>query len=342
LSTQQSSLTPYIFRSDAELPEERLFFEGLLSEGDFAIWLGREKHRKTNVLLQFAICAALGRSFLHFEFKPSQPLKIIIVDYETKTHSLKRRYDAICTAMKLSKDDCQLLSENLEIVEVRKMLRAGHTLSRFSVSGEQGDSFWIDLEEKHKADIYILDPMRCMHAQDENESSIEQLLASLRRFFKKGAVIIAHHLRKRGNSSSAPTLEDDMRVWSDDARGSGAIKAHADVIICQERIIDGQGEIVFWGAFLKDGADIQPIPLEETEAESFFWHTTVTVPQYLQVAYRALQTAGGKFGSKKAAIRELEKAGIKQSTAYRQFQDLKVRGLINEIVGAGFTIVSTP
>src|SRR5258708_7269927 len=123
MSIQRTSLAPYIFKTDAELPKERVFYEGLLTEGDFAIWLGREKHRKTNLLLQFAICAALGRSFLNFEFVPSQPLKVVVLDYETKTHSLKRRYDAICTAMELTEGDLRVLNENLEIVEVRKMLQ---------------------------------------------------------------------------------------------------------------------------------------------------------------------------------------------------------------------------
>jgi len=66
------------------------------------------------------------------------------------------------------------------------------------------------------------------------------------------------------------------------------------------------------------------------------------VPQSLQVAYRALHSAGGKFGSQNAAIQVMEKAGIKKSTAYRQFQDLKVRGLVTEIAGAGFTTVNMP
>ena len=60
-----------------------------------------------------------------------------------------------------------------------------------------------------------------------------------------------------------------MRFWSDDARGSGAIKAHSDVIVCQERVIEEQEERLYLGAFLKDGPDVEPIPLAETGAQSF-------------------------------------------------------------------------
>src|SRR6266849_5107631 len=63
---------PFVFNPTAPIPPEQPIYEGLLAKGDLAIWLGREKHRKSSVLLQFAICAALGRPFLHFSFRPSQ------------------------------------------------------------------------------------------------------------------------------------------------------------------------------------------------------------------------------------------------------------------------------
>ena len=98
---------------------------------------------------------------------------------------------------------------------------------------------------------------------------LRTLLAELRRVFRDSAVVVAHHMRKAHDNET--TLAEDMRAFSDDARGSSAIKAHADVIILQERTMDERGEeIVHLGAFLKDGPDIEPLTLMESDQESFF------------------------------------------------------------------------
>src|SRR6202012_1319651 len=90
------------FNSADPIPPDQPIYEGLLSKGDLAVWLGREKHRKSSVLLQFAICAGLGRKFLHFPFRPDKSLKVVILDYESKSQTIKQRYDAIVKAMHLS------------------------------------------------------------------------------------------------------------------------------------------------------------------------------------------------------------------------------------------------
>src|SRR6516165_10139377 len=88
---EQSVWARYIFDVSARIPLEQSIYEGLLAKGDLAVWLGREKHRKSNVLLQLAICAALARPFLHFRFCPEKPLKVVLLDYESRSQSLKQR-----------------------------------------------------------------------------------------------------------------------------------------------------------------------------------------------------------------------------------------------------------
>ena len=46
------------FDPSADVPEEQMLFDGLLESSDLVVWIGREKHRKTNVMLQLSICAA--------------------------------------------------------------------------------------------------------------------------------------------------------------------------------------------------------------------------------------------------------------------------------------------
>jgi RecA-family ATPase len=57
------------------------------------------------VLLQLAISAATGRDFLTFPFQAPRTLKVVYVDYESKTKTLKTRYTAICEAMGLNESD---------------------------------------------------------------------------------------------------------------------------------------------------------------------------------------------------------------------------------------------
>ena len=266
LSTAQ--LGEYVFDPDGDPPEERTYYEGLMGEGDLVVWLGREKHRKTNFILQFSICAATGRDFLVFGFAAARPLKVVVVDYETKTGSLRRRYAAICDALKLTGDERTALRDNLRVIEVRKLVRAGQSIPRFMMNGKVSHDedvvahsrvFWRRFAEQYPADICIFHPMRSMHSGDENDSSIEMLLGRMRRFFPNSAVIVAHHMRKQFAGSKEPALLEDMRAWSDGARGSSAIKAHTDVVVCQERTMTNQDdERDYLGAILKDRADISP------------------------------------------------------------------------------------
>ncbi len=327
-------LEEYVFDPDHDPPEERIYYDGLMGEGDLVVWLGREKHRKTNLILQLSICAATGRDFLVFRFAAPGPLKVVVLDYESKTGSLQRRYRAICGALNLTEHESALLRDNLRIIEIRKLARAGQTMPRFVVGANtkfkndedlisQSESFWKAFAEQYPADLYVFDPMRSMHNADENDSSIEVLLSRLRRTFPRSAVVVAHHMRKVFAGGKDVSLQADMRLWSDGARGSTAIKAHTDVIVCQERSTDNQGnETIHLGVFLKDGADVQPLPLEESDAESFFWEVRPEVPAHLNVTLDRLTHGGSSFADLNAAVKLLIDKGVKRPTAYRHVGEL--------------------
>ena len=330
--TPPEHLGKYIFDPDHVPPQEPVFYEGLLAAEDLMVWLGREKHRKTNVILQFSMAAAVGRDFLVFPFSAPKPARVVVIDYETKTQSLRQRFRAISTAAALTETERLLLKANLQIIEVRKLLRAGYALPRFPVNTrsakgqkelDRDESFWRQLVRDQPADIYVFDPMRSMHSADENDSMIESLLSRLRRCFRGAAVIVAHHMRKSFVGGNEVTLASDMRLWSDGARGSSAIKAHADVIVCQERVMDQGNEVLYVGAFLKDGADIEPLRLEESDAQSFFWVVTDEVPDHLKNTIAVLFNAGGAFADYNVAADALRAAGIKKATAYRHLTDLQ-------------------
>ncbi len=332
----EAFLEPFVFDPDAEPPPEEPIFEGFLSKGDLTFWIGREKHRKTNILLQLAICAAVGRNFLHFCFTAPQPQRVVMVDYESKTRRLKERYEAICRAMDLIEEEKNRLKENLHIVEVPKAYKAGKSFPRFpsargtqKIEQEKPEQFWQQFARRYPADLYIFDPMRSMHVGDENDSTIEFLLTRLRQLFPEAAVIVAHHMRKPGSGDFSLPLKEDMRAWSDGVRGSGAIKAHADVVVCQERKVEGDAEVVYWGAFQRDEADIEPIPLEESEVRSFYWQVSRQVPDLLRASYDALKQAGSGFSDESTMAKHIQSATRKsRSTAYRHISELKNRGLL--------------
>jgi hypothetical protein len=171
-----------------------------------------------------------------------------------------------------------------------------------------------------------------MHAQAENDSAIEALLNRVHEFFGSAAVVISHHLRKRDrNPGHQHSLKDDMRVWADDARGSGAITAHADVIVCQERLVESGMEMLHLGAYLRDGADIEPMALRESHAESFLWKVAPDLPPELTHCLDALRQAGGEFPNRTAAAAVLQHTvGTARSTAFSRITDLFNRGLLAE------------
>lgn len=339
----------FVFDPGEFTPPIQPIYDGLLARGDLAIWLGREKHRKSSVLLQFAICAALGRNFLHFLFRFGRPVKVVLLDYESKTQSLKQRYDAIVESLHLNEDDRALLRKNLWIVEMRKAFRHGLKFARFPVRPDRGDveefsqaeNEWRSFVRESSADLYIIDPMRCMHAQAENDSALEALLTRVHLIFGEAAVVISHHLRKRDRRGDRK-LKDDMRVWADEARGSGTITAHADVIVCQERVVESAMEMLHLGAYLRDGADIEPMALRESANESFLWIVAPDLPEELIFCLDALRGAGREFQSRTDAVTFLQQAvGAGRSTSFSRVKDLISRGYLIDANGA-LTFSETP
>jgi hypothetical protein len=125
-----------------------------------------------------------------------------------------------------------------------------------------------------------------------------------------------------------------MRSWADEARGSSAITAHADVIICQEREVVEGIEMLHLGAYLRDAADIEPMVLRESNLGSFLWQVAPDIPLELTLCLDALRNSGGEFPSHTAAATVLQKnMGTGRSTAFTRVNDLVSRGLLIDCHG---------
>jgi hypothetical protein len=92
--------------------------------------------------------------------------------------------------MSLSDAEQIELKAHLRIVEMRKAFRGGINLPRFPVKPERGEveafegaeNTWRSLIRSMDAYLYIIDPLRGMHAQAENDSTIEALLTRIHQF----------------------------------------------------------------------------------------------------------------------------------------------------------------
>lgn len=255
-------------------------------------------------------------------------------DYESKDtfeFGITRRMESILSAMNATGRDRDLVRENLQILEFRKARQLGFTIPPFSDKPEEL-SWWRRHIKEHPAELYIVDPLRSFHRTREDDSTIERVLSLVMAEFS--TVIVCHHMRKdqvnQDGGKSGPSLTSDMRSWSDGARGSGAIKAHSDVIICQERREGGGEETIYLGAFGKDFKDVSPVALKETGPLSYLWECRGETPVHLEKAVRVLKKTGESFVGKAEVIKLLVKSGTPQATAYRHYGELVERRVLAE------------
>jgi hypothetical protein len=347
----------YFFNPHREPSKKQWIFEGLLQLFDIVAWLAREKAMKSTLMLQMMICAAVGRAFLHFRFAASGPLKVFIVDYELKRDTFYKRYHAIVKALGLSETEKQLLEQNLTVFFVREWRSDGNefpympptplTTDKNKYSKQyQALQWWKNFIEQHPADIYCFDPLRYVHNENENSSDLAAVFASFQLLCKGKTVISPHHLYKlkEDNKGDVEALNWDMRAWSDRARGSGVIKGHTDVVICQARgveTVDG-APYLYWGAFGRDMDDILPMRLDETERESFTWQTSFEVPEYLTESWKVISEHKGPLPATRSGVAGLlEGAGVKRTTAFRHVQALLQAGLLieSDVAGEPFKIL---
>jgi hypothetical protein len=331
---------PYHFDPNAQTEDSKVIFDRLLKERDIAVWLAREKSGKSTLLLQLCMCAAAGRAFLNFPLVASHPLKVVIIDYESDDGVVKKRYESILKDLAFSATERDLVQHNLTILLVRKIRAAGEQFPPLPVPNatkttEQSKSvkFWNHLPTDYPADMYCIDPLRLAHIGDENDSKISGLMESLQTIFRGKTVVIPHHLKKHetGTAKDVKALTKDMRDWSERGRGSTAIKAHADVIICMAREVDSNEDAVYWGAFGRDMEDIAPMKLEAVTAESFALKVAGGfLPGEMQEHWDLIRE---HFKAKQTftqaeLVQALHGAGVSRATAYRRFNAFQNRGLI--------------
>jgi hypothetical protein len=333
---------PFQFDPAAQVEEVEVIFDRLLKRRDIAVWLAREKSGKSTLLLQLAVCAAAGKSFLSFRFVVPYPLRVVIIDYESTNSVLQKRYQSMLNDLQFSEQEKELVKQNLKILLVRKIRAAGEKFPPLPVpdgpktlENSTSEKFWKRFPEEYPADIYCIDPLRSAHVGDENDSKISKLMESLQTIFKGQTVIVPHHLKKRGQreQKDVKAITTDMRDFSDRGRGSAAIKAHADVIICQAREVDSKSDedAVYWGAFGRDMEDISAMKLVAVAPESFAVKVADgSLPEGLSEHWLIVTETfqGRDTFTQPQFVNALGHGGVSRATAYRRFNTFQNRGLI--------------
>jgi hypothetical protein len=213
--------------ADTSFPQTTPLVEHLLSPGETALLIARQKEGKSTFALQLAVDVSIGDPFLD-RYKTCQT-PVLYVDYENRPYRLKGRSLDIAQGRKL---------DNIAVVAYERI--SDRDVSLF------GDGY-VRLKEivrDLQPGLLIIDPLRYAVDKDSSEErpAIEALdrVAELREANSRLAVLLPHHLKKAQESLS-PQLSTDPRAWIDKVYGSQALLAHVETIWGLEQDKDGEG-----------------------------------------------------------------------------------------------------
>jgi hypothetical protein len=190
--------------------------ENLLSPGETALLIARQKEGKSTLALQLAIDISCGDSFLG-NYRTQRGV-VVYVDYENRPHRLKERALDIGQGRRL---------DNVLIKAFPNI--AGRDVALF------GDKFehLSNLVFSVRPSLLIVDPLRLAVDRDSSDEraavdAIDQV-AALRTNNPEMAVLLIHHLKKAQENLTIE-LRTDPRAWIERAYGSQALLAHVETI----------------------------------------------------------------------------------------------------------------
>ena len=173
--------------------------EGLIAEGSLCCFYGEPGSKKTYALLSLAVCAAMGKPWLHFPI--GAPRRVLFVDEESGERRLTLR---LAEAIRGELGDGGM--------PLQYVCLAGFRIE------DESDAFLLRLLiEESGAQLVIIDALADVMSGDENSKQETQpVMTALRRIADKtrAALIFIHHSNKMGGY-----------------RGSSAIKAAVDLMV---------------------------------------------------------------------------------------------------------------
>jgi len=204
----------------------------------FGIVGAEPKSWKSWLTLYLGICVASGtRAFDRYDVKQGI---VMVFSAEGGKGLVRRRAAALCRSMDME------IPPNLWLIDLPVL-----HLDQPEVAQRV-----INMVEKYRPALIVLDPLRELHGGDENDAvTIAALLAPLRQLQRFGcACMLVHHLGKK--SEGRTVQRGGQRL-----RGSSALHGAVDSALYMETSGDGQHKRVIVTPEHRDEADGEPIKL---------------------------------------------------------------------------------
>jgi RecA-family ATPase len=225
-----------------QIPATEFLIEKLIPDKSLCIISGKPSSFKSWVLLLIAKQVALGHKlFGEFEVKAK---KVLYLDEETDRSEQKRRWQ-----MMGPEDNVPVFFSSMAGFKIDQKCQKEFLLS-FCVENEFG--------------LLIIDSLRDVHTQNENDSKDAQVIIDgFREFTQQGiSVIISHHNRKESFLNS----KDPSQML----RGSDAILAGLDALIAIEnpKATEESAELIITQSKLRQGKKLDAFKVSVFEKES--------------------------------------------------------------------------
>ncbi len=227
-------------------------FANLIAEREQMLVYGEPKIGKSQFALQMAIAAAMGRNFLHWEYRGDQPRRVVYLNFEIDEQSFGNRLadhvlaelnqqreqpeqvESLENAVLLRADQIKLINEHIKdrlfFSDGIRSMDISEDVIYDELKEIQGPvANWRERIQALRPDFIVFDTLSKVHSVREHDNiEIQQVLMLLRKIATvvkdNGQVVavahvIVHHTRKGGNQGSV----------QESIRGASSIRAEVDV-----------------------------------------------------------------------------------------------------------------
>lgn len=212
------------------LPPVRWNVEPLIAQGDSVMLFGRWASYKSWIVLSLGLHMAAGRAWLGFPIH--QPLKVWFIDEEMRPRRVQGRVKRLIAGAKLPSD-------------IPFIACSGEGFHAWSSRQVQEFEARL-LKETFNANVVVIETLRQTMAGSEDKSeAVAQFWDNLRAIQRDRTVIVSHHTRKPALPQAARFSPRGYRPQDDDmsheARGSGRLMDHPDVVLGIRRVGEDMG-----------------------------------------------------------------------------------------------------
>jgi hypothetical protein len=238
----------------AQNPEDppSILGHGLIVPGELTLLVGAAGTGKTFLMLELALCLALGRTFHGFTVR--EPQRVAVLELEASPAEIVSRGRRTIAGLRLTADDAHTALERVQVVTKASALRSR---VNFAEDWRQVCS-WI---RATKTTVLLVDSFSRTHGGNENEDMGGTVAAYERILSTTGCAIVAlHHEPKTANGAGSGSRTDTLYA----TRGPTIL---TDAAKCQMRLSEQRGKLCLRFGKVNSGPTPDPAWLERLEAD---------------------------------------------------------------------------